>query len=626
MSIRSLVAYVAFAACAAQLSVADEREDYTVTEEGTMTFPSPVSYGTLRNAASSGAVVFDQSAYEKSPAFANSFTNFDAVVGATTLFLGGWWDFGATADEEINFFAKAATASNRTTVFDGAVVTNVGFAYIAGSDGTGNTLILTNGADLTVGNLSFGSKKQDANGKLLMTSGSSLTCRGNASMSDYSNTSSDIYKYKTGNLWEVSGTNTTLSVGGMTYIGVPLGVDYYPGTTGGNTFSVTDGAKADLGDFRVSTGARHGSSNRVEFARGAKVTMRSFAYDSSSFTVNQGRFGANRVSILDGAVVTNTGVFTFGTDFIESGMDELIISNATFHTDSFVNYGGGYALMRGYRSRFVLSGPRARLTFNNGYNLPFGNSDSSPGGCTYLVENLATNEWRGYSNGYFAYTRATHNQTVWVRDGAMLLCPKGICTTHQGGETSTNNTIIVEHGATLKSDLHMGIEGRQGSLLVDDGIVDAVMNLYIGGAGSNCLARVRGSNPKMTVSWNIDVKNDSCLRFELPATGYEFATKENPLIDVGRSSGGLGVFVDSTSRLELTGAKELLAYHQEHNIKREYVLIKANSGGINLPEEWLESMQAQLPPGVTISIQNEGGGYFLILSVKPLKGLVLIVR
>ena len=602
-------------------------EDVNIFSGGTYQFESASGpHGMLRNLARNESVTLTQTDEILDADHAVKFTGFDAISDAQTRFLGGWWDFGATSDTQINFFTNTATASRAMTIFDGAVVTNVGFACIAGSSGTDNTLILTNGADFTVEKLTFGSKLSDTNSKLLMSSGSSLTCRGIASMSDYSvsygsETASNMGRYKTGNIWEVSGTNTTLSVGGSTYIGFPQGVTgSYLGTTGGNTFKVTDGACAKLGDFRVSTGACHGSSNAVVFARGAKVTMSGFSYDTGAFTVDKGRFGANRVSILDGAVVTNTGVFNFGNSFVESSFDEFIISNATFYTDSF--YGGD--IMRGYKSRFVLSGPKAILAFRSAYSRPFGNGGL--GGSTFVVENFATNQWRGANGGkYFSYTAACKNNTLLVRTGAYVKCPNGIGTSGYNEElSSTNNQIIVESDATLVAAVHSGITGSQGAFTVNDATANFSQNLGIG--GSNCLMRVCGSHPKVTVSWNLYVNNDSCLRFELPARDYEFATSDNPLLDIGRSSGGYGLFVKTNSRLEVTGAKEFLDYHKEHDLKREYVLVRSNTTDIELPEGCLEQVQAQLPEGMKISVRPGWNCSYLVLSVKPVKGLVLIVR
>ena len=131
----------------------------------------------------------------------------------------------------------------------------------------------------------------------------------------------------------------------------------------------------------------------------------------------------------------------------------------------------------------------------------------------------------------------------------------------------------------------------------------------------------------MTVAKSLNVKNGSCLRFELPATGYDAnaATDENPVLEVGATAGN-GVFIDETSRLELVGAEAMQAYLTQSNVRRKYVLIKANSGGINLPDGQLEALQTNLPDGMVLDIESSGGGQALVLRAGPRRGFMLIVQ
>ena len=586
---------------------AEDLEDYTVTTAGTMTFESPVAYGKLKNAVSSGAVVFDQSAVEKTEDYANSFTNFDAVANASTTFLGGWWDFGGG-----DFYSSAATLSGRTTVFDGAVVKNAGVYNLAGSDGTYNTTILTNEADLTVAKLSFGTKKNKAYEKFVLTGGSSLTCLGDASVS-YGSVRYDGAagaNYRTENVWDVSGTGTVLTVGGTTHIGGHLASDGYIGYAGGNTFTVTDGA--------------HGMSNRVVFARGAKVDMTSFGYDNYNWTVND-RIGGNSVSILDGAVVTNTGTFGFGNDKVMNSQDELIISNATFYTESLQTLSGGYALFGGRDSRVVLSGPDAKFTVNKGISIVFIGT-----GNTFIVENGAKYAFPDR----FSYTVACHNETLIVRSGAEVTSGTFSCgNTYATTGSGTNNSVIVESGGKMTVD-GFTLSGKHCNLVIDDGAVTVKNTGSFGAAGSgtNALVNICGHHPTLRVAWNMYVTCESELRFTLPAEGYDegCATESNPLIRCGTSSSEMKFHIGSTSRIVFADAEEMLAWHKEHHKRATYVLLESNGEPMNCPDEVIAAAQAMLPgePGeMTFEKASKGGNrHFLKLTVKPKYGLTVLVR
>ena len=599
----------------------DLEDDYTVSTAGTMTFESPVAYGKLQNAVSSGAVVFDQSAYEKTEAYANSFTNFDAVANASTTFLGGWWDFGGG-----DFFSAAATLSGRTTVFDGAVVKNAGVYNLAGSDGTYNTTILTNEADLTVAKLSFGTKKNKAYEKFVLTGGSSLACLGDASM-NYGSLRYDGAagaNYRTENVWDVSGTGTVLTVGGTTHIGGHLASDGYIGYAGGNTFTVTDGAHADLERLEVSTGGTHGMSNRVVFARGAKVDMTSFGYDNYNWTVND-RIGGNSVSILDGAVVTNTGTFGFGNDKVMNSQDELIISNATFYTESLQQLNGGSALFGGRNSRIVLSGPDAKFTVNKGITIVFIGT-----GNTFIVENGAKYAFPSR----FSYTVASYNETLLIRSGAEVTSGQFACgNTYASTGSGTNNSVIVESGGKLTVD-GFTLSGKQCKLVIDDGAVTVKNTGSFGAAGSgtNALVNICGHHPTLRVAWNMFVTCESELRFTLPAEGYDegCATEAQPLIRCGTSSSEMKFCMDASSRIVFAGAEEMLAWHKEHHKRATYVLLESSGESMNCPDEVIAAAQAALPgePGeMTLEKVSKGGNrHFLKLTVKPKYGMMLLVR
>lgn len=603
-------------------------EDVDITTGGTYDFqPASNPHGMLRNKVANDQVTFTQTAAPVDADHAAQFTGFDAVGSAKTLFSGGWWDFGAASDSQVNFFTNTATCSSRTTTLaDGAVVTNVGTVWIAGSSGSDNTLILKGSSTFDAASVSFGSNSPDQRSTIRVEDGSSLNCRGDLFLTQFSVSTATKAKYLTGNILCVTGALSRLTVGGLTSVGGRINGTY--GYGGGNTLEVVDGARANFAAVDVGRSSRQGQRNRIHFGKNARVNM-------TSLTVsNEGGSGypaaSNLIEIVDGACVTNTGAFVFGnSDNVARGSNVLLVSNAVFSVANcyVINASDNY-FMCGPDSVFRLSGPRAQFVSEKEI-VAFFKGD----GCSFIIENGATWNW-DYKAYYSSGAKASH-ETVRVRTGATLNCPNGLTTagqTNVGASQSSSNKLIVESGAVLDSEDYISIYGKDGELTVDDGTVEVKYGLRVGrnstAYDTNCLMRVCGSRPNVTVLYGLSVQNGSCLRFELPSTGYDanVATSSNPLLTVGSAS-QFDITFDDTSRLELTGTKELQAYHQERNLRREYVLIHANVGGINLPEGQLEVLQAQLPQGVSLFIRTVKNNHKeLVLAVKPVRGLLLIVR
>jgi len=600
-------------------------ESYAVTESGTFTLDAPSFYN-LRLLNLAPECIFDQTGDTVSAECAHSFNGFSSAERAGTFFKGGWWDFSA-AGQATNLWDATDTMSNRYTEFsDGAVATNVSYVYVAGTAGTNNQLRLTGasslyGESLVLGRATTAGQKS----KVTVDGGSLLSVSGALEFSDGEKFRGA--REQTGNSLTVSGEGSRLVVGGQTSLGRNRDAsDSQYMRFGGNTFTVTDGATATLGALAVDTGGAYGGeSNRVVFSNNARVTMTSLSFATAGS--NGGR-GGNLLEILDGAVVTNTGTMMFGMAGVRKELGNLIvISNATFDT-ALRNYASRTEyLIWGNGNSFVLSGPDADFTIRDRVKGYFCGNDNS-----FVIENGAT--WSLPYNR-FCYTYASSNNTIQVMTGATLNCPSGLLTVGEsnvGRTASALNKLVVESGATVNtaSSNDMYIYGIGCELTVDDGSVNCGGNVHVGSTESydtNCLARVCGTHPKMTIANSLNVKNGSCLRFELPATGYDAnaATSENPLLDVG-SSTGKGVFIDETSCLELVGAEAMQSYLVEANEVRKYVLIKANSGGINLPDGQLEALRAQLPEGMALDIVSSGNGQSLVLRAGSRRGFIISFR
>ena len=596
---------------------------HRVGTAGTITFEAPYSEAaTLVNAAPLvGTVTFDESAYAVDEAHALSFSGFDAMANTKTVFEGGWWNFSSGA------FLPTDANGRTVSLEGGAVVTNVDAVTMAGTTGTDNTLRLAETSSLYAGSFILGSEavKGGQKSKVTVSDGSLLHVSGELSLSNgekWRGTGE-----QTGNSLTVSGEGSRLVVGGQTSLGRNRdnsNSQYM--RFGGSTFTVTDGAAATLDALNVDTGMSYGGeSNRVVFSNSARVTMTSLSFATSGA---YGGRGGNLLEILDGAVVTNSGTMMFGMDDVAKALgNRIVVSNATFYTklQSYANR--GKYLIWGNGNSFVVSGANAELTIGDGMNGFFKNKGSS-----FVVENGAT---LNSPSGFYCYTAASSSNTVLVTTGATMNFPGGVYTVGQsnvGRSDSAFNKLVVESGATVStaSSKDIYIYGTGCELTVDDGSVNCGGNVQVGSTESydtNCLAKVCGTHPKMTITKSLNVKNGSCLRFELPATGYDAnaATDANPVIDVGATAGN-GVFIDETSRLELVGMEELMAYLTQASVRCNYVLIKANSGGINLPDGQLEALQAQLPEGMTLDIVSSGSGQSLVLRAGPKSGMYLIFK
>lgn len=605
--------------------------DVTITSSGMSQFEAGGEYGSIVNAASGEVTLTSSGAAVAADAI--SVTNFDATVaGATTVFDGGWWDFGVadSAAGTVNFMTKDSTLSNRSVTLDnGAVVTNVGWAYLAGTSGSNNSLTLDGASSLTANNLVFSRSTASRQlSKVTVGGGSHLNVRGMLSMSDgqeaYANNA------MSGNELVVSGAGSRLVVGGQTSLGRNMGSSSYS-TSGSNTFTVVDGASATLQGLVVAAGGRHGNKNRVVFGKNARVNMTSLSFAAGGTGVVTGP-GGNTLEILDGAVVTNTGEFTFGIDHQSSINNHIVVSNATFHYGSSYGYsGGGDILIIGRQSELTLSGPGAKLTHGKvpqGYFFGVGNSLVIENGAQYVLP-CST----------YSYTKACKCETMRFCSGASVThsansIPFGTGNTYYTAGTS--NSLEVTSGASFTvegSNGHMKLVGDYGRLLVDDGSLSVKSSLYIGTNGlDNANAKefigqtfhIAGSHPYVRVKWNVYLTSDATLVFGLPPGGYDsgFATAEKPVIYGGENDAHRMVMsAGSTSRIVFENAEEFMRSHEK---RRDYVLIKgANDNYLNsLTAERLAQMSEGFPEG--LSLENTGSQ--LILHVRPKRGFVLSYR
>lgn len=611
----------------AYASFAETHEAVVIETAGAYSFTAGDAYSAITNKASDGEVKLTSTGEAVVGDAVSVEGGFDATVsGAQTVFSGGYWDFAAS--DLFSVVAKRALNNRLTTLTDGAQLVNVGTVNLAGSD-VGNTLVLTNDSSLSAASIVMGtSAMDDQKSRIDVRDGSSLTCTGNLLLSKGQVSGTTASNRRTGNVLSVSGEDSLLTVGGTLSVGGRQDGTF--GYCGGNTFEVTDGASATLAAVELTgSTSRSGRRNRLFAGRNANVSMTELSVGSASKTSDY-PLSSNTVEIVDGATVAVSGAFRFGQNYNgsypQSGGNSVLVSNATFTVGKVLTVSPSSYFFCGSHSTFILSGPSAKFTVENGISFFFTKSSQF---CSFVVENGATYDFpvSGYSN-----TASVSNETVIVRSGATLNFPNGLTTTktNTADPYSFHNGLIVESGASAispDSSKHISIYGNEGYLVVDDAKASSASKMNIGSIdatvrGTNCLMRLIGSHPEVVTGNTISFRNHSKLQIDLPPGGYDagYATTDKPLIMVNNN--GLNFY--DTSTLELNGAEEMMAYHTANRIRATYVLARANP--VSPIDGNLEAIQATLPDGMTISIRTKSGKQELILDVKPKYGLLLMVR
>ena len=613
--------YIATATLMAGLCSFADVADVTITDAGTRQFAPGDAYGALVNAASSGEVRLTSSG-SAVEADAISFTNFDATAsGAATTFYGGWWDFGDLP--ATNFMTVASTLSNRSVLLDnGAVVTNVGWAYVAGTSGADNSLTVDGGSSFFAESLRLGCSDQSGQkSKVTVSGGSLLNVSGDLSLSEGSAWRTKN-KPQTGNELAVTGSGSRLVVGGQLSLGRSLSST--AGSIGGSTFRVDNGAAASLAGVVVSAQAYHGERNRIVFGKNARVNMTSFSFGTGG-TGSVGLeycAGSNVCEIIDGAVVTNTGDLVFGANQLSQIGNRIIVSNATFHTGIYLENKVNYFL-RGQESELVLSGRDAKFSVSTtGTKALFMGARSK-----FIVENGA--EFQLPVSAFSAIECVS--ETMLFRTGASVSCTS-LGTGSNADKSGISNRVVVASGAAFTVEETMKIIGEYSGLEVDDGTLSIGYGLRFGENSksgsdyrvfSNQTFRIVGAHPIVRMSRNLILAANTRLVVALPSAGYDadVATADNPILRFGTSSGEQGLRLSEGASLAFENAK---AFAESHEKKRDYVLFESNHLDA-LTDEKLAEASSGFPKSLSLSVVQSGSKQRLILHVKPEKGFVLSI-
>lgn len=628
---KKLLALVAAVAAGTVLA-----DDDLVTDPVTVTFVPPhVEETALVNSTANATTIYDETAYPITEENLLSFAGFEAAVGSTSLFKGGFWRFGTSA-------FLLPTAADRTVVFgNGAVVGNVGDLTLGGASGlNGNRLVLSGTSDVSVAKCILGTANlANQDNEVWITDGARLTCTDYISFSDVNVNNSTLLS---GNRIVVSNANSRLVARATTYMDHKL--SGYCGGTGGGHLIVTDGGRADLQTLCIATSGAHSQGNRVTVSKGGFLTMTQLNLGTDWYSVFKD--DQTLFEVLDGGVVTNTGAIYWGYGNKNHGGSTLFVSNATFVAKEAP---GGKPRMNVPNCTIRVAGEKTvfRLSDTYSYDPPL--FPNMIGGNTVILEDKVSCSLPIHRG--FSYTGVSTNCTVIVRTGACL--NQGVsadCNVMMAGYNRGNgpkglcNRIFVESCATVNC-WQVYANSVNGFFGISNATVNCACDwyhnehagFYLGatkygngsnialdyGRGTNMVLAISGTSPKLTTANSrMIVDASSTIRFDLPREGYD--APSSPRIRVGTE---LQFYTDTDCRIVFTGAEEMMAYHTDVlKCRRRYLLVDASSF-LNV-DTVAAAAQATLPEGMTLEIVTATGTNRkqLWLDVHPKFGMMLLVR
>jgi len=396
------------------------------------------------------------------------------------------------------------TGANST----GASSLNSGIDIIIGNYGSGNSLTIasdTTGGTSSVtaiGNVVLGAQSGSLNNSLLIDGSNSTLSAQNLTIG--SNGSANSLILTNGSLAIVLGdfaqgqgtssNNITTVIGTNSFLDVLGNVYLSGGNQSGNQFNILNGGQVDATSLQsdVANGNSPGSNNSILISGNASGISSSL---SLGFDLTFGSGGQNdTLTISDGAIVTSRSAYLDSATNGSAGNTILVTGGGTAWTNSgdlILGQNGSGNLMTissnaivtvyGLNSGIVIG--QSNGSSNN--SMVVTGSSTLTGSLDLYVglggsgNNLTISEGGqvANSNGWIGYDNTASNNSVLVTDAGTLWTNSANIVV---GVDSTGNSLIISNGATV------GVHGNQGS---GDGIA---IGLYAGGSNNTVL--VTGTN------------------------------------------------------------------------------------------------------------------------------------
>ncbi len=591
-----------------------------------ITASSDVTFGQLQNCLSAAwnnklTLTFDMTGQEgrklNLAGFLGSNGRQDYV---SAVFKGGYWDLGG------QYFLNSSSQSYgeyRTVMLsDGAIITNTASLSLAYTNQKGVRLVLAGASQLHVGGKLAFSQVNTAyndNNHIMVTNGSTMTVIGELSWdaapgswsTAVSREPDDDLRYY---------DKLIVDGDGSKFVSLCSGTDSFNNLSraGGGALIIRNKGYFESPASYFIVGSIYARYNllRVESQGHAEINNLWVGIWGSPTGIDGLRH--HRIEVLDGGVLDCTGTTYLSYGSLESG-NTLLVSNGVFKASQFFLADNVATTNQCVR----IQGQDAVFEVTGGCDMfPCSHSEWTVelGAQISAAQNFSINESK----------TGIHDNVLRVATGAAITNVAMATTTKKWatGVIAWNNKIIAESGATVTGSV-VSIVGSNCVFRVDDAtvILSGKNGLNIapygsgtlqGGVSTNCALEVAGTDPKITLSGNLVVKNDSRILFELPQAGFADNT---PRISVGGA-----VTVDSGSAIEFTGAEAMLATLQENHTAAEYVLMENPDTEDFVGDEIVAAAQASLGDSFKLRKRVSGGKNQLVLKGGFQPAFVIIVR
>jgi T5SS/PEP-CTERM-associated repeat protein/autotransporter-associated beta strand protein len=432
------------------------------------------------------------------------------------------------------------TSSNNTVLVtgSGSAWTN-GQNLQVGYEGSGNSLVISNGGEGNVGGNSYiGREAGSSNNSVLVTgAGSRWT------------TTADLFVGNSGfgNSLVVSNEGT-VSVGGNSYIG--NGVD-----SSNNSVLVTGAGSVWTNAWSLYVGAS-GSGNRLDISEGGNVFAGNLAVGQSSNAANntllvtgsnsllsfwEGKIGlagsSNSLVVSNGAKVTNGWTY-IGTD-AGSDNNSVVITGDETRWDGEVDFNVGYS---GSSNTLLVSDGATLIHGGHFRGATLGFSESSSNNSAIVTG--SNSSWTSTADFFVGYG-GSGNSLVISNGGAVSNARTYYSGAYIGNEASASNNSVIVTGSnsswTSAADFYVGYAGSGNTLLITNGgLVSVASASFVGseaGSTGNSVL-VTGASSMWTNSGNFLVGNQGSANTLTISDGGGVSVLDSSFIGNGSNSTG----------------------------------------------------------------------------------------
>ena len=392
-------------------------------------------------------------------------------------------DGGRVISDLFGAIGNVSSASNNSVLVTGTNSAWLSDALVVGFNGSGNSLIISNGGGVTLvaaqsegfgGIIGFGA---DSTGNSVLVTGTSGLETLGALVIGYGGSSNSLVISNGGTVanaesvigFELTASNNSVVVTGTGSLWTNSS-DLYVGSSG-NSLTLADGGTVAASSISIATSI---ATNAV-----------------SSGTLNIGRFGTNDTG---GTIISPTIAFGAGTGAINFNQsDAVTITSAISGAGTLNQLGAGTTTLSGantYSGPTGINGGQLIVngSISNNSSLYVGESGS---GNSMVISNAGT---VASGTGYIGFTNTASNNSVlvagtnsvWTNSGdlnvgyfgssnSLVISDGGTVANGVGvigvEVSSSNNSVLVTDGGTWtdSGDLYVGLEGSGNSLVISNG-------------------------------------------------------------------------------------------------------------------------------------------------------------